>query len=523
MSRFFGLISPYLKCSEPPVRSKLPGSSTTSFASESSVGSSPVQARKVPWLSDVKVPSAPIPNTVKCPRNTVAKSGAVQPERASKTIGYCVPNTGQVAIVYSSASQNVQVMQTEKDSDIAGIESALRSEEPLSALTLSRFLSIDSERAKSLWHLMYPFETVLLKTEQSVSREDFVRTFCKFKNSISLQIPVSDRCQYNSVLFKLQVHQPARIMLDELLLAYDHKRKTRHRQLSSFWKEISGNETTRTYDDHRKPRHEVAEQLSSFWKEKFGNGTTGTETLGAQMAAFLELVIEQGPQEVPSLILPSINGKQVLRHTNLAHLSNLIATHVKNIDKTEANLLAYEPIFFRTVTHSKQNAILSVFEETVDKLESEDVVLCFWLFLIGADGPEDPRLRGRLWKKACQRMVPSEANKAGPLQTVMYFLVSHQSTTFFFPLDRAMLALTSKREWEGTWQIASQWWLYLHLSSGARVTDSGKILWPKGSGSRFKNDLPGRSRFLEWKSKRNEKRNEKKLEASSERQFLEMD
>lgn len=357
------------------------------------------------------------------------------------------------------------------------------------ALMLSHFLSIDRERAKSLWNLMYPFESVLLKTEQSVSRKDFVQTFCKFKKSICLQIPVSDRCQYNSVLFKLQDHQPARIELDELLLAY-------HRE--------------------RGPRLAVAMQLASLWKEIFGNETTGTETLGAQLAAFLELITEQGPPEVPSLILPSIDGKQNLRHANLAYLSNLIATHVKNIVKSERNLLAYELVFFRTVTYSKQNAISSVFEETVDKLESEDVVLCFWLFLIGLEGPEDPGLRGRLWKKACQRIVPCEFNDAGPLRTVMYFLLRHPNTTFFDPLDRAMLALTPKREWKEAWQKASQWKLYLQLKAEARVTDSGKLRWPGGLGSRFKNELPCRSRFRKWKSKKNEK----KLEELSKAQFL---
>lgn len=64
--------------------------------------------------------------------NTIAESEADQPERTSKSIRYCVSNKGQAAIVDSSVSQNVQVMQMEKDSDIAGIESALRSEEPLS-------------------------------------------------------------------------------------------------------------------------------------------------------------------------------------------------------------------------------------------------------------------------------------------------------------------------------------------------------------------------------------------------------
>lgn len=364
------------------------------------------------------------------------------------------------------------------------------------ALTLSHFFSIERERAETLWHLMYPFESVLPKTEQSISREDFVQTFCKFKKSISLQIPVSDRCQYNNVLFKLQDHQPARIKLDELLRAH--------------------------YCIRKPQRRAVATQLASLWKTIFGNETTGSETLVAQLAAFLEIITQQGPPEVPNLILPLIDGKQNLRHAPLAHLSNPIATHVKNIDKTEGNLLAYELNFFRTVTHSKQNAILSVFEETVDKLESEDVVLCFWLFLVGVEGPDDPGLRSRLWKKACQRIVPCEANDAGPLQTAMYFLARYPNTTFFDPLDRAMLALTPKREWEDTWQKASQRKLYTQLSSfkdEARVTDSGKLRWPGSLGSRFKNELPCRLRFLEWKSKKNEK----KLEDLSKAQFLEMD
>lgn len=64
--------------------------------------------------------------------NKVAGSGAIQPERALTSIRYYVANKGQAVIVDPFVSQDVQVMPMEKDSDIAAIESVLRSEEPLS-------------------------------------------------------------------------------------------------------------------------------------------------------------------------------------------------------------------------------------------------------------------------------------------------------------------------------------------------------------------------------------------------------
>lgn len=145
------------------------------------------------------------------------------------------------------------------------------------ASSLSEILSLDRKRAEHLWRPMRPSRLSLPKTEQSVSREDFVQTFWRFGRCtlICLQIPILDRCQYNKDLFKLRDGQPAKKNLNQLILAHYESSASAH------------------YGSSASRPTSLAINLANLWKSTFQDEKT--ETLGAQLAAFLELIIEQGP------------------------------------------------------------------------------------------------------------------------------------------------------------------------------------------------------------------------------------
>ena len=76
-------------------------------------------------------------------------------------------------------------------------------------------------------------------------------------------------------------------------------------------------------------------------------------------------------------MVSEINGARCLRHANIAPLSNLLATRIRTIVKSNEKLLAQERDFFCNVLSPKQDEVLTFFEATAEKLESEDIVMCF--------------------------------------------------------------------------------------------------------------------------------------------------
>ena len=167
----------------------------------------------------------------------------------------------------------------------------------------------------------------------------------------------------------------------------------------------------------------------------------------------------RGTLEVLTLILCKVDhGNKYLQHANNAHLSNLLATHVKSVVTFEEPSLVQQRDFFRHVMalSSTRGTILAVFEE---KLESQDIVLCFWLFLIGVAKPKDAALRAGLWMTARRRLDESQEGLSdavikyqSPLRVVVSFLVRCPRRKFFDHLDSAMRALY-KSTWTKAWNL----------------------------------------------------------------------
>lgn len=359
---------------------------------------------------------------------------------------------------------------------------------------MSRFLSIDLERANAVWRLIKPSNFLLSKDDQSVNWEEFVRTFEKFARYRSagthrehlhrlqrpiecqlpghqptnehlvclesefmcLQIPASVRCWYQTELFKLRDDQPARIKLEELLGG----------QPST--KGIDGNYSETLYDP------KLSLRLANLWKETFEHETV--ETHGGQLTAFLELIIGGFPSEFLTPTLSYIDAGSYLRHATLDHLSNLLATHVKGCILSTENSLAGAHDFFRHVTRLQKHPIHRLFDATVNKLEREDVVLCFWLFLTDVKEGNDCTVSGRLWKIACRRMAQR------PLATTVAFLARCPRKTLFDRLERAMLALVGESAWEKAWKEDNPnlynilhdrtFWTHPHLQEEAYRADA---------------------------------------------------
>ena len=280
--------------------------------------------------------------------------------------------------------------------------------------------------------------------EERVSRRAFVNIFWKYGYTPEecLQIPLGDRCQYlTDIKDKLAAMEELRLLLH----------------------------------DRTRESHDFAHELACLWRTKFENPKTPSARLGARLALFLELITESGLPDVVNLVTSKIDGERYLRHADRAHLSNLLATHIKSFVYSKKDLMDQEHDFFRNVVNGKPDEVLSIFGATVEKLESADVVLCFWLFLIGEVRPhqEQPRsskelqsFRRQIWEKAQERMGPRS------LKTIMYFLASHPHTTIFFRhLHQAMLAFARKDLWEEVWVEASRYDLYVEFINKVQMED----------------------------------------------------
>ena len=127
-------------------------------------------------------------------------------------------------------------------------------------------------------------------------------------------------------------------------------------------------------------------------------------------------------------------------------------------------------------------------------LESEDVALCLWLFLIGVG--KNPTLHRQLRVKACHRMGPES------FETTMHFLVRHKGGIFFDPLDQAMRASNSNT-WKKTWKIAQHWDMYSQLGKETGQAGSG-LRWP------LKQGLAYSSYVRDLRSKRNQRKQGKR-------------
>ena len=82
-------------------------------------------------------------------------------------------------------------------------------------------------------------------------------------------------------------------------------------------------------------------------------------------------------------IMSRIGNYQCLQDTDDDVLSNLFATPVKSFSTRDDQGRSRGISFFKKSTHSivSRSRIFSLFAQTIRKLESEDVVLCLWLFL----------------------------------------------------------------------------------------------------------------------------------------------
>ena len=159
--------------------------------------------------------------------------------------------------------------------------------------------------------------------------------------------------------------------------------------------------------------------------------------LDKQLAVFLEQYIAYGLTSQLTSVMTHIGNYQHLQDADSHVLFNLFAGLIKSFPIRDDRGRSAGISFLKNAMHSivRSNRFLSLFNQTIRKLDSEDAVLCLWLFLQTASVT---LLRQGLAAKYNEHM------SAGSIVAAVGFL-GRNPKPVFFPL-RAILRLDEEAE-----------------------------------------------------------------------------
>lgn len=228
-----------------------------------------------------------------------------------------------------------------------------------------------------------------------------------------LQRTISQRCQSDQDLLPLEES----LSLFRLILELYQTSPT-----------VFGDVCKKTESEER-----LIQILADFWTTYFANKGSSRKSpllLGTQFAGFLEQCIEHGLTGQLTSIMSRIRKYQYLQYTDGHALSNLFATQVKCFPMRDPRGRSLGIRFFEDVTRPITSPrLLSLFEQTICKLESQDVVLCLVLFLQRAAKNYSFRLHRDLAAKYHKHMMEKS------IVTAVSFLVCNPCPDFFTPLE----------------------------------------------------------------------------------------
>ena len=200
-------------------------------------------------------------------------------------------------------------------------------------------------------------------------------------------------------------------------------------------------------------KEEPASELAKFWMKHFENRACSEPLLAIQLVGFLEQCIEHGLHQALTSIMWRIRRFECLQHADTETMSNLIATQIKSFPYHREGSLKELDFIKKMVGSPDDTKLLSLFERTVRKLESNDLVMCLWLFILlkipvtmnktiwrrlaGLDHSPHADLLGvyrRRWSK--ERSISR-------LHTELHFLMGRPDALFFAPI-RAVLRLDTR-------------------------------------------------------------------------------
>lgn len=185
----------------------------------------------------------------------------------------------------------------------------------------------------------------------------------------------------------------------------------------------------------------LARDLAEFWTEIEKKGSSPS-LLGTQLAGFLEQCIEYGLTSQLTRIMSRIGNYQYLQHTDGHALSNFCATQVKSfLSRDDRGRSVGINFFMKAISSIASTRLESLFDQTIRKLESEDVVLCLGLFLHST--AEGHRHTQRTWLPRSLVTKYYEYMSKGSITTAVDFLGRNPYPEFFAPLQ-AILRLDEK-------------------------------------------------------------------------------
>lgn len=234
------------------------------------------------------------------------------------------------------------------------------------------------------------------QTLSGVDREKFLAIFWKFHLK-TLQIPIEDRCYYDQTLVLLRPGGELKEKMTETLITrYDTERGLQTTAGDDEKLELGPvpqNSNTFVAIDEIL---ETAEKLVKIWKN-YSKKQASNNDLSTQLAAFLELIIELAPLGVSGIVLSRAPCKKTWKYASASVLSNLLATYVKNIGRTDISEAVQ---FLNIVVNPEMRTRMLILEQTIEKLRSvdeklpsPDYHLCLKLFLEGSSSLVRQELR----------------------------------------------------------------------------------------------------------------------------------
>jgi len=225
------------------------------------------------------------------------------------------------------------------------------------------------------------------QTLSGVDREKFLAIFWKFHLKTPLQIAIEDRCYYDQTLVLLRPDgELKKKMTETLKTRYDTERdlQTAKDNEKLELRPVPQNSNTFVAIDEIL---ETAKKLVEIWKN-YSEKQASNNDLSTQLAAFLELIIELAPLGVSGIVLSRATCKKTWKYASASVLSNLLATYVKNIGRTDISEAVQ---FLNIVVNPEMRTRMLIFEQTIEKLRSvdeklpsPDYHLCLKLFIEGS-------------------------------------------------------------------------------------------------------------------------------------------
>ncbi len=234
------------------------------------------------------------------------------------------------------------------------------------------------------------------QTLSGVDHENFLAIFRKFHLKTPLQIPIVDRCYYDQTLVLLRPGEELKEKTTEMLKTrYDTERglQTAKDNEKLELGPVPQNPNTFVAIDEIL---ETAKKLVEIWKN-YSEKQASNNDLSTQLAAFLELIIELAPLGVSGIVLSRAPCKETWKYASASVLSNLLATYVKNIGRTDISEAVQ---FLNIVVNPEMRTRMLILEQTIEKLRSvneklpsPDYHLCLKLFLEGSSSLVRQELR----------------------------------------------------------------------------------------------------------------------------------